>query len=164
MPTDNQRVAGYIKPQVYDRFIEFCEEKEITVSKGLNIIIAEYFGMEDDLDDRLQIGGVTLAEFEELKKKVNELSNILNNLQSDTLNQKAKEIIDDIPSDILNNTQLAERCGISRSYIQKKKRECNAGKITQEDYLEWISSKDPDGKRWWFKDNENFLYDKAKIN
>ena len=104
MTTENERIAGYIKPKIYDRFIEFCEEKGISVSKGLNIIIAEYFGLQEDLDNRFIIGGVTLSEFQELKIKVNELSNAVNNLQSNIVNQSGSNLVNPIPTDTIDDS------------------------------------------------------------
>lgn len=166
MSTDNERVAGYIKPKVYDRFKQFCDEKNLTVSKGLNIIIAEYFGIEENLDDRTSIGGVTLSEFEELKKKVEQMSSILDDLKSSSQNIKRgsqKNILLDrkasskvkVPVE-LSTTLLAKRLGVSSKVINQQKTKFKQGEIDRREYIEWTRSLDPDDTPWFFDGKFNY--------
>ena len=80
MTTENIRIAGYIVPDVYDRFEEFCQENQLNCSKALNVILAEYLGVETKIVEQTWIGGVTLPEFEKLKKEVEELKELGSNL------------------------------------------------------------------------------------
>ena len=164
MSTDNIRVAGYIKPKIHDCFEEFCEEKNLTISKGLNVILAEYFGIQDNLDDRTNIGGVTLNEFEELKKKVDELSNILNELKSSSKNSKReseintslnRKVSNKAPVE-LSTTLLAKRLGVTSKLINQQKKKFQEGEITRRQYIEWSRSLDPDGNPWFFDGKFNF--------
>ena len=82
MTTENERVAGYIIPELYERFDQFCQENNLNCSRALNVIIAEYFGLEETLlFKQTWVGGVTLPEFEELKKKVDELEKLKKEVQ-----------------------------------------------------------------------------------
>ena len=77
MSTENERVAGYIIPEIYERFEQFCQENKLNCSRALNVILAEYFGLEEALIfKQTWAGGITLAEFEKLQQEVAELSKL----------------------------------------------------------------------------------------
>jgi hypothetical protein len=181
MTTENEKVAGYIIPEVYDRFDQFCQENNLTCSRGLNVVLAEYFGMEETLlIKQTWVGGVTLPKFEELQNKVNEMEKVLSELQSKILNNKVSEgkpkaVGEAAPSvnasqknkskspsslpsgaEKLNTTELAKRFKVSRGAINKYKKKFRENKISKEEYIEWTKSKDPEGKGWFFDENTNY--------
>ena len=218
MTTENIRITGYIIPDVYDRFEEFCQENKLTCSKALNMILAEYLGIETKLVEQIWIGGVSLSEFEKLKKEVQELRELFNTLSNtksitpknkeldeqinkvlpEPLNEKTKkkekienkineEIQDKISKKIqdkinevlskainqeikeeinqsndeeitleLNTTELAKRFNISRATINRKKKKFRENKITQEEYIQWTRTQDPEDKGWFFDENINY--------
>lgn len=46
MPTDKPRIQVYLEPQLYQRLVEWKEEREISkISEALNQVVAEYFGV-----------------------------------------------------------------------------------------------------------------------
>lgn len=169
MTTENERVAGYIIPELYDRFDQFCKENNLNCSRALNVIIAEYFGLEETLlYKQTWIGGVTLDKFENLKKEVEELKelvNTLSNVSSITpkkLHQKSSETIsknreNDLQTINLSTTELAKRFNVSRGLINNQKRKFRENKITKEEYIEWTKSKDPENKGWFFDENTNYF-------
>jgi hypothetical protein len=76
MPTDNPKISLYVPQQIFDRFKSFQEERKLSMSQAGIVIIAEYFGMEETIKEIAEgttVGGVTLAEFNQLKQKVLEL-------------------------------------------------------------------------------------------
>ncbi len=138
MTTENERVAGYIIPEIYDRFDQFCKENKLTCSRALNVILAEYLGMEEALIfKQTWAGGITLPEFEKLKKEVQELKelvNTLSNLQSitpqtkeikETINEEEKESQEEISKKIKEKINKKVKEGLS------KKSKSNNKKITQ---------------------------------
>ena len=141
MTTENERVAGYIVPELYERFDQFCQENKLNCSRALNVIIAEYFGLEETLIfKQTWVGGITLPEFEKLKKEVGELSklkqevqelkesvNTLSSLQSITPQSEEikEEIIEEIPEKIKKKVQKKIKEGLS------KKSKSNDKEITQ---------------------------------
>ncbi len=174
MTTENEKVAGYIIPEVYARFDQFCKENNLTCSRGLNVILAEYFGMEECLIfKQTWVGGMTLPKFEELQNKVAEMEKVLSELQSKILNNKTvgeaapsvnsskknnSNLPSSLPSDTeqLNTTELAKRFKVSRSTINSYKKKFKENKISKEEYIEWTRSKDPEGKGWFFDENTNY--------
>jgi hypothetical protein len=76
MPTDNPKISLYVPQQIYDRFKEFQEARKLSMSQAGIVIIAEYFGIEENIKEITEgttIGGVTLAEFEQLKQRLEQL-------------------------------------------------------------------------------------------
>ncbi len=148
MTTENEKIAGYIVPEIYEKFEQFCKENNLTCSRGLNVVLAEYFGMEETLIfKQTWIGGVTLPEFEKLKEEVVELSklkkevqelkelvNTLGNLQSVTpqskeikeaINEEEEESQEEISKKIKEKINQKVKEGLS------KKNKSNAKKTTQ---------------------------------
>jgi hypothetical protein len=105
MTTENERVAGYIIPELYERFDQFCKENNLSCSRALNVIIAEYFGMEETLIfKQTWVGGVTLPEFEKLKQEVQELKELVNTLSNvKSITPQSEEIKLDLPHTIVLN-------------------------------------------------------------
>lgn len=85
MSTDKPKVSAYVPQSVKDSLVAFHKERNISESQAVTIILAEYFGLQSQID-RLPngsvVGGVTLAEFQELKEKVEYLVSIISSLQS----------------------------------------------------------------------------------
>jgi hypothetical protein len=123
MTTENERVAGYIIPEVYDRFEEFCKENNLTCSRGLNVILAEYFGMEETLIfKQTWAGGVTLPEFEKLKQEVQELKQLVNTLSNvQSITPQNKQLDEQINKEIEKqiNEQTNEGEGIIEEIPEK---------------------------------------------
>ena len=172
MTTENERVAGYIIPELYERFDQFCQENNLSCSRALNVIIAEYFGLEETLlIKKTWIGGVTLVEFEQLKKEVQELKELVNTLSklsssipekkqkksSENIELESDRLSDNLERIELNTTELAKRFNVSRGAINQYKKKFRDNKITKEEYIEWTKSKDPEGKGWFFDENSNYF-------
>ena len=161
MTTENERVAGYIIPELYERFDQFCKENNLSCSRALNVIIAEYFGLEEALIfKQTWAGGITLPEFEKLKQEVEELKELVDTLSNaKSITPKNKELSEEIEEDKrieLNTTYLAERFKVSRGAINRYKKKLRENKITKEEYIEWTRSHDPEGKGWFFDENTNY--------
>lgn len=45
MPTDNKKISAYVPDVIYDRFVQFQEEHELSMSKAAIEIFAAYFGI-----------------------------------------------------------------------------------------------------------------------
>ena len=88
MPTDNPKISLYVPQQIYDRFKEFQKEQGLSMSQAGIVILAEYFGIKETIKEITQgttVGGVTLGEFEELKRKFSELEGKVNSIRFDNL-------------------------------------------------------------------------------
>lgn len=111
MPTDNPKISLYVPQQIYDRFKEFQEEQNLSMSQAGIVILAEYFGLEEtikEITEGTTIGGVTLAEFRQLKQRVGTLENQVS-LNQKILDEQAKvsteyqtKIINDSPVESKN--------------------------------------------------------------
>ncbi len=43
MATDKPRITAYVRQDLFDKFNEFCQEYEVKHSKGIELVLAEYF-------------------------------------------------------------------------------------------------------------------------
>lgn len=96
MPTDNPKISLYVPQQIYDRFKSFQEERELSMSQAGIMILAEYFGLQETIKEFTEgttVGGVTLAEFQELKQKVLKLESLIddNRYTGIAINQETVE-------------------------------------------------------------------------
>jgi hypothetical protein len=79
MGTDNPKVSAYVPQSVKDRLKQFREERNISESQAVIIILAEYFQMSEVLgrSPERAVGGVTLARMEALEKKLADFSELV---------------------------------------------------------------------------------------
>lgn len=62
MPTDNPKISAYVPQLVYDTFKQFQDERGISMSQAVIVILAEYFGIQQELKEFIEgsvVGGVT---------------------------------------------------------------------------------------------------------
>jgi len=61
MATNNPKVSAYISPHIFDRFKEFYEERQLSMSQAVAVIFAEYFQLEEQVnhDSKLPSGLLT---------------------------------------------------------------------------------------------------------
>ena len=81
MPTTNPKISLYVPQQIYDHFKEFQVEQKLSMSQAGIVILAEYFGLKEtikEITEGTTVGGVTLAEFQELKNRLFELEKKVN--------------------------------------------------------------------------------------
>jgi hypothetical protein len=176
MPTDNPKISLYVPQQIYNRFKSFQEERKLSMSQAGIVIIAEYFGIEEtikEITEGTTIGGVTLAEFEQLKQKIEELRELVNvnrtdidNLSSENQLKKVnqnktasslpeqKRVENSKPQlELLSESSIikpipashlcVKRFGLGRDTLASYKR-----KHTQEELAAWTKEKDPDNIAW----------------
>jgi len=208
MTTDNKKISAYVPDLIYDRFIQFKDERNISMSQAAIEIFAAYFGINlnptisgestSELQSRVSMlekelvglknhfvllsSRVDLIQStsEPLIDKVvevpsgrdfidksesnlqNELLkdeiieqpvdiNIVNELQSDSDSESPKQLqlidstdlLSKLKSNPLEAKILAFRLGVKPPDISIKK-----GKVSIEEFYNWIQSKDIDGIRW----------------
>jgi hypothetical protein len=72
MGTDNPKVSAYVPQVLKERLKQFREERNISESQAVTIILAEYFQMSEVLGRSPEggsVGGVTLARMEALEQE-----------------------------------------------------------------------------------------------
>lgn len=161
MPTDNPKISGYVPQRIYDQFKDFQERQHrLSMSQTLTVILAEYFGLKDtikEITEGTTIGGVTLAEFEQFKQRIEQLEKQVEQnkttsslLEKEPLKAKIPELKLIEPSvnekfqiESLKGSILATRLGVSRSTLSGYKT-----KHTEEEFTDWARKKDPDGIAW----------------
>lgn len=167
MPTDNPKISLYVPQQVFDRFKSFQEEKKLSMSQAGIVILAEYFGLEEtikEITEGTTIGGVTLAEFDQLKERVKQLEKIFVSNQKISEDQLGKEETTSklpVKSKVQNSKPqlellseplviepvtgylLSKRFGMSKNAPSERKKKYNSDK-----FAEWSQAKDPDGIAW----------------
>lgn len=98
MPTDNPKISGYVPQQIYDRFKQYQEENNLSMSQAVIVILAEYFGIEETIKENISgspIGGVTLSEFQELKLRLEKVE-----LEVEQLKSTSKNVEVEVENDI----------------------------------------------------------------
>lgn len=71
MPTENPKVSAYVPQAIKDRLTQFREERSISESQAVTIILAEYFGMTEVLGRSPDgAGGITLAGMQAIEVKL----------------------------------------------------------------------------------------------
>ncbi|MEM6614109.1 MAG: hypothetical protein AAF652_18035 [Cyanobacteria bacterium P01_C01_bin.72] len=177
MPTDNPKISLYVPQQIYDRFKSFQKEKKLSMSQAGIVILAEYFGLEETIKEFTEgttVGGVTLAEFEGLKKEFQELKEQvkLNRSFIDKIpgtnyievedrdkttseppeNKDLKSVTSNLQLKLthdsnrltLKTATLAKRFGLKVNSVSSAKNR----RKTPESFCEWSKTKDPDGIGW----------------
>ena len=125
MPTDNPKISLYVPQQIYDRFRDFQKDQHLSMSQAGIVILAEYFGIKEtikEITEGTTIGGVTLAEFEDLKDRVLELEKKVEYKKSTSKLQGKNPTTSgslqlNLPSEPLKNIGLK---GISIDLLEKR--------------------------------------------
>lgn len=208
MPTDNKKISAYVPDVIYDRFIQFQEEHELSMSKAAIEIFAAYFGINlnptisnettSELQSRVEVLEKELADLkdshiklyqkvdlilstsESLIDKPSEVSidkDIDSELDSNPVSDlhekgfveqpkdttitdepqgsldseppKQLQLIDsaDILSSLKSNPLEAKRLSI-RLAVKPPDISIKKGKVSLEEFYDWLQSKDVDRIRW----------------
>lgn len=117
MPTTNPKVSGYIPQHLYDFFTAFCEERGVSMSKGVALLFAEYFGV-DQSAVRPDDATLVTARLQDLEEKMssllsspnNELLGKINDLsyQVEALSKKVQVLEESKPSSSLPSEPLIQ--------------------------------------------------------
>ncbi len=172
MGTKNPKVSAYVPKAIKERLEAFRKERnEIPESKALTIILADYFGMAqliDQVPEGISVGGVTLARMEVLEQQVQQLlsnKQSASSLPSESLDglpvgiEGVVERIDEITKRLeLIESQLSElkveeseEESVSTAELAKRLRVASSTvshRKPKPDFTEWTRSKDPDGIGW----------------
>lgn len=163
MTTQKPRVAGYVPPDIYDRFKSFKEERGIKGdSQALAIMMAEFFGVPHQVAQVVDYSSfVTQEQFNEMGSKVAEVvaaiqkSNSPNGIISDLPNrlQRIEERLDEIEriksSEATWGTgDLAKRLNMASSSLSHWKSDDPKRGKSPDELLKSTREKDPDGIGW----------------
>jgi hypothetical protein len=171
MPTDNPKISLYVPQQVFDRFKSFQEERKLSMSQAGIVILAEYFGIKEtikEITEGTTIGGVTLTEFEQLKRKIVELEKFIKSdqqvLNKTVFAEKEKvepekstsspqlKLISEEASLTVTAAILAKRFGLKTNSVSSAK-----SKTDIEGFRQWSKSKDPDNIGWIPKNKKDII-------
>lgn len=103
MPTDNPKVSAYVPQVLKDRLTQFRQERDVSESQAVTIILAEYFQMQQEIgraSDGASVGGVTLARMEVLEKQVSEIQSLVE--------QRFQELSDSIKNSKLDSSSQVD--------------------------------------------------------
>ena len=76
MPTENPKVSAYVPPVIKNRLTEFREERNVSESQAVTIILAEYFQLQQEVkkvSEGVEVGGVTLGRIEVIEQGLADL-------------------------------------------------------------------------------------------
>lgn len=88
MATDRQRIQGYIKPDVYEKFTGFKESGKLSESEALGSILAQHFGLVPS--PTIDIDAIS-AWREDITLQLEQLNDRISKLEND--NQELRELI-----------------------------------------------------------------------
>jgi hypothetical protein len=86
MATENPKVSGYVPQEIFDRLLDFKEERSLkSVSLALTVVLSEYFHVDQKVDHQSSLLSgndfVSREQFEGLENRISELpSSLLNEL------------------------------------------------------------------------------------
>lgn len=99
MPTANPKISAYVPQDLYDRFIDFKEQRGLSsASQAAIVILTEFFGC--DTPSRLPSSSpsVSLEAFQALAQRVDHLSELVNSLTvSDAQEHESESPIEQLP-------------------------------------------------------------------
>jgi hypothetical protein len=98
MPTDNRRIATYIPKEIDDRFQAFRQEKGVSESKALILLMSEYFGVSQQ---------VAYSSDSPLAKQIEELSSLVSELKSELSTKIGEERISELKSELLSELKAS---------------------------------------------------------
>jgi|GEM_PF-1757418 len=120
MATDNPKISAYVPKAVYDRFILFKEENDLSMSQAVIKILSEYFSISIGSDIPNEFTSSLPSRLESLEFQLNELRHS-HNLLFEQVNsiQSTSELLNipvipnsvplsDLPDNLLNNDNLNE--------------------------------------------------------
>jgi len=128
MATENPKVSAYVPQAIKDRLTQFREERDISESQAVTIILAEYFEMTEVVGrSPSEVGGVTLAVMQAIEARLasfmelveNRLATLENTTQTNSElpvvqeglpenNQFTDSLLGKLPSEIPLETKLHE--------------------------------------------------------
>lgn len=76
MPTDNPKISAYVPQKVYDKFKEYKESNQLSMSQAATAIIAQFLQVEYIIErttGETTLGGVTLARIEAIESRLDDL-------------------------------------------------------------------------------------------
>lgn len=75
MPTNNPKVSAYIPQHIFDRFKQFYEERDISMSQAVAVIFAEHFqlDLQVNFNSSSPITEAALTRLDTLEKEVQDL-------------------------------------------------------------------------------------------
>ena len=136
MTTKNTRVAAYLPPDVEDAFKAFKAERGLGESKALIAILAEYFGVSQEVAHPTAL---------DLVKRIERIEDRLDEIESE-------KIIRQLPVG-----KLAERLGMNSSTLSHWKSDNPKRGKSPDDLLKATREKDPEGIGWSFSLEKNMF-------
>lgn len=180
MPSKN-RIAAYPPDHIHEKLGDFAKEHQLSESKALIQILAEYFGVASNVAQEVSYRYATVEQIEAVEKKIVDLSKLFNELQSKLLSSPTTEfassedklnnelqgelLIDSAPSkDDGDNglgpftvQELVERfpnIKVNQSISNAK----NRYKGDPEGFVTWSRKKDKDGIGWRYDSGKKLYY------
>jgi hypothetical protein len=111
MPTDNRRIAAYLPKEIDDRFQAFKQEKGVSESKALILLMSEYFGVSQK---------VAYSSDSPLAKQVEEMSSLLSELRSELSTKVGEERIGELKGELLSELKASSSSSKSKSNSPKQ--------------------------------------------
>lgn len=166
MPTDNPKISAYVPQLIFDKFKQFQEERELSMSQTVIVILSEYFGIQECLkgvDRGVEVGGVTLSEFTKLSVMVHELSGRMELLEESCLDSvpeslpkssshKQLSLPSEPPREPSQDLQVPPVSGYSLSNLRfglnKNTAAVKKRALSPEEFTKWTKENDPDGIPW----------------
>jgi hypothetical protein len=188
MSTDNPKISLYVPQVVYDAFIKFRDERGLSMSQAGIVILAEYFGLQQTIQETTKgttVGGVTLDAFQNIQSQLSELQHQFFLFQSNTelldelerrlsiieeklysLKETSEPLSDtnsELPLFKTFSTHLTEKLItkqlVSRFGVSSSTSITNQARKPEKEFIDWSRDKDPDGIAWKsFKENDVLYY------
>ena len=86
MATNNPKISAYVPPHIFDRFKDFYESQQISMSQAVAVIFAEYFQIDEQVNHASSlVSSPLLGRITALEEKIASLSDHQSELASELL-------------------------------------------------------------------------------
>jgi hypothetical protein len=124
MPTENPKISAYVPKVVYDRFKEFQEDRQLSMSQAAIELFADYFGIDLSISALKTTGGLQ-SRLEGLANEVEELKSFITNLaiqvdqiqSTSSLSKDILECAENLPEDLSHVNELPENLAVAASIL-----------------------------------------------
>jgi hypothetical protein len=115
MPTNNPKVSAYVPQPIFDRFKDFYEERQLSMSQAVAVILSDYFQLEGQVNHDSDLpSGLLTDRLAALEEKVVSL----NSYQSEMIGEVLSEFrnltsrVSDLEQNLDSNNRISNQLSL----------------------------------------------------
>lgn len=116
MPTENPKISAYVPQVVYDRFKQYQEERQLSMSQAATEILAHYFELNLQFPNKESTSGLP-SRLNEIEQSLEDLKNLYTQLASKVDQIKTTSELQSEPKSNVPNSIISEPLSESKSKL-----------------------------------------------